>query len=437
MTTMTDSTTSTRPWASAKTQQRIADISEAMPVADPDAMAAMLKGAVDETLDGFRGAINLYAGANRMSELARSVASIEIGSRPTLGDPGDKFPSGVEPLDVLEIAAGDAVRASVGALFADVRPFSATMANLAVLCVYTEPGDTIAALPESAGGHVSHRGGAPSVRGLEIVDLPYDFDAFDLDFDKLPGFFERTAPKLIIVGGNLMLKPLDLTRLIPIAREHGIPVLYDASHVAGLVAGGEFQDPLGDGADVLTFSTYKSYGGPAGGAVCTNDPKIAQALSEAVYPVLTANYDVHRLAPLAITASERVRDGAAYARACIDNARLLGVVLAEAGITVLGEKFGYTQSHHLAVDVREFGGGNAVAARLEALGIFCSAAVMPIGADETVNHGLRFGTQELTTRGADGEMMAEIGHLVASVVTGSITDEDARIRVDELALQLA
>lgn len=436
MTTVSQLPPSTRPWATDRTRSRIADISSRLPVTDPDALAAVLKDSVDDTLEGFRGAINLYAGANRLSDLARSVASIEIGSRPTLGDPGEKFPSGVEPLDVLEVAAGDAVRASVGALFADVRPFSATMANLAVLCVFTEPGDTIAALPEAAGGHVSHRGGAPSVRGLHVADLPYDFEAFDLDYDALPGFLARTQPKLMIVGGNLMLKSLDLRRLVPIAREHGVAVLYDASHVAGLIAGGEFQNPLGDGVDVLTFSTYKSYGGPAGGAVCTNDPEIAQALSEAVYPVLTANYDVHRLAPLAVTASEHLRDGASYARACVANAQALGRVLAAAGIQVLAEGIGFTQSHQLAVDVRNHGGGKAVAARLEAVGIYCSPAVMPLGIDEAAENGLRFGTQELTTRGASSGTMTRIGQLVADVITGQISDDQARALVAELAAEL-
>jgi glycine hydroxymethyltransferase len=422
----------TRPWASTTVQRRIEEVSSTLPLSDPSALADLLTDTARATRETFDSSFNLYAGANLLSPLAAGTASIGLGGRPTLGDPGEKFPSGVDLLDVIELAATEAVRKAVGAAFADVRPTSATIANLAVLCAFTNPGDTIAALPEAAGGHISHHGGAPSVRGLHVEDLPYDYAALDVDYEALPAFLARVRPTLVIVGGNLMLRPLDLGRLVPLAAAAGVPLLYDASHVAGLIAGGEFQDPLSDGVDVLSFSTYKSFGGPAGGAVCTNDAGVAQRVAEMVYPTLSANYDVHRLAPLAVTASALTIDGGDYARACIASARAMGAALDAHGVPVLGRPFGHTESHHLAVDVREFGGGAACARRLAAAGIFLSPTLLPLGDEQTAEAGLRIGTQELTSRGHTVDTAVDLAIIMADVIRHDGDPAPARARLDAL-----
>lgn len=430
---MTENHAATRPWAPDDVQLRIAGLRSGLPLRDPHALARALEAAVDRTNAQFDDGTNLYAGANALSELARSTAAIELGSRPSLGDPGRKFPHGVEYLDLLEIAAEEAVRATMRARFAEVRPHSATMANLAALCVLTETGDTIAALPERAGGHVSHRDGVPSVRDLRVVDLPYDFTNLDVDLDGLAQLLRRERPRLVVLGGNLMLRPHALAEIVATAHEGGARVLYDASHVAGLIAGGLFQDPLGDGADVLTFSTYKSFGGPAGGVICTDDAALAERLSAVVYPVLSANYDIHRLAPLAVTASEHLEAGPGYAAACITNARALGAALAESGVPVLGAQFGYTETHHLAVDVRGFGGGDAAATLLASAGIFSSEALLPRAADDVVPDGLRFGTQELTRRGLSAEGFAELGAAIGRLLHGEASVTETREHVRGLA----
>lgn len=422
----------TRPWASETVQRRISSIASALPLTDPEALSQVLLDAARATNERMQTGVNLYAGSNLLSPLAVRTAAPELGSRPTLGDPGEKFPSGVELLDQIEIAATETVRALVGAAFADVRPFSATMANLAVMCVLAKPGDTIAATPIPAGGHVSHHSGAPRVRGLNVEPFPYDYPSFGVDLERLPGFLERVRPRLLVVGGNIMLKPLDLGGLLPITQKYGVPVLYDASHVAGLIAGGHFQDPLSAGVDVLTFSTYKSFGGPAGGAVCTNDPGLAQQISDTIYPALSANYDVHRLAPLAVVASEHLRSAAAYGRECIANARALGAALSEHGIPLLGESFGFTESHHLAVDVRGLGGGPEASRLLAAAGIYSSPALLPLGDDAFAEDGLRLGTQEITRRGVQGGELTEIADLIAGLLHGELEPVATKKRVADI-----
>ena len=198
---------------------------------------------------------------------------------------------------------------------ADVRVQSATLGNLAVYAGLTEVGATIASLPRWAGGHFSHHPeGAAGIRGHRVVELPYDAAAYDVDVDALPAFLERERPELVVLGGAVMLFPHRLDRIVDAAKAAGARVLYDASHVAGLIAGGRFQDPLADGVDVVTFSTYKSYGGPPGGAIATSDPEVA----ERVFARRLSRPDRElrrRPVPLARPRrrDELLADGAAYA----------------------------------------------------------------------------------------------------------------------------
>jgi glycine hydroxymethyltransferase len=420
------------PWASRQVQDRISELGRGLPIHAPDELFSLLDLSTRAALASYERSANLYAGANVLSAEARGLAAVELGSRPTLGLPGRKFPAGAGVLDTLEIAATDAVRTVMRAAFADVRLPTATMANLAVLVAFTQPGDTIASLPEPAGGHVSHRAGAPQVRGLRVATLPYDYDKLDVDLDALPEFLDRNRPRLVILGGSLMLRSHDVPAISAIVHGFGSHVLYDASHVAGLIAGGRFQKPLEEGADVLTFSTYKSFGGPAGGVMCTNDPALAERLSDIAYPTLTANYDASRLGPLAVSASALLANGAEYADRCIANARMLGQFLSEEGLSVLERDKGFTDTHHLAVDVSGHGGGDVVSEKLALAGIIASPSILPIGDDETEARGLRLGTQELTRRGFGSEQFMQLARLISAVVTDRIDVADAAESVSRL-----
>jgi glycine hydroxymethyltransferase len=423
------------PWESEQVQARVKELSAQVPVHDPERLFELLDNATKGAIASFKRSASLYAGANILSDRAMRLASVELGSRPTLGSPGEKFPAGVDVVDIIEVAATEAVRVAMNSKFADVRLPTATLANLAVLTTLTEPGDTIAALPEAAGGHISHRTGAPRVRGLNVATLPYDYETLDVDLRALPAFLAKERPKLLILGGSLMLRSHNLSGIAAIAHEHSLWVLYDASHVAGLIAGGRFQKPLDDGADILTFSTYKSFGGPAGGAICTNNAALAERLSAAVYPALTANYDVGRLGPLAMAASELVARGSEYAELCIENARQLGRSLMECGLAVLGGEFGFTESHHLVLDVRTVGGGRLASQKLAKAGIYLSPSVLPLNDAESKLHGLRIGTQELTRRGFGPAAFKRLAQLMAAVMHDQLDPDTAADDVARLLNQ--
>jgi glycine hydroxymethyltransferase len=425
------------PWASPVARARIAEVARGLGGLRPESVTETVRDALHEHARRFDDeGIVLYAGTNTMSEAARSVSEPLVGGRPSMGWPGEKYQSGLDALDTLEVLAPSLIARLLGARFAEVRSHSATMANLAVYSALTEPGDTIAVLPERAGGHTSHHAvGAPGVRGLRVADLPYNAAAEDVDQDALPGFLAAERPRLVVIGASLLLFPHNVAAIAEAAGEAGAVLLYDASHMAGLVAAGRFQRPLAEGAQVLTFSTYKSFGGPPGGVIATDDPVLAERLSEAVFPGLTANYDAGRLAPLAVTAAEIMMDGGAYADACVAAARTLAAALHDEGFTVAGADRGFTDSHHVAVDVAALGGGRTAMARLAEAGIYLSAIGLPWQRDGEPDRGLRIGTQEVVHRGFAADDLKATAALMADVLLRdaepkTVRKASARLRED-------
>ena len=407
------------PWASDRAQRRVRELqagTEPGTTEDLDRAFAAVQ-AHEREMDEL--GLVLYAGSNATLGAEHDH---QLGMRPAMGDPAEKVQPGLEHLETLEVLTTRTVAATMRAPFADVRPQSATIANLAVYTALSDVGDTIAVLPRWAGAHVSHlQDGAAGIRDHRIVELPYDATAHDIDHDALPDFLERERPALLVVGGSLVLFANDLERLTDAARRTGARVLYDASHVAGLIAGRRFTDPLADGVDVVTFSTYKSYGGPAGGAIVTSDAAVAERVARAVYPGLTSNYDAGRLRALGIAATALLRDGTAYADACIESARALAAALAENGNGVLAAERGYTDTHHLAVRHHDAPAAVGLLARAR---IYTSAAQAP--SPEGPAGVLRLGTQELVRRGLGTADMPDVAAAISRVLVKNEDPETVR-----------
>lgn len=403
----------TAPWAPSPARERLASVEAELPADAGAVLDAALAAAREHVRRVDEDALQLYAGGNLPTPRASAAHLASLSNQPSMGYPAAKHQAGLELLDVVEVAATRLVAEVMGARLADVRPTSATLANLAVYTAVCEPGDAIAVLPEWAGGHLSHHAvGAPGVRGLRVVELPYDVDELDVDLLRLPSMLARERPRLVVVGASLMLRQHRLREIADAVHAHGARLLYDASHVSGLIAEGRFQRPLAEGADLMTFSTYKSFGGPAGGAILSDDPRLMERVADAVYPGLTANYDAARLLPLAVAALERRESAGAYADRCIANARALAHALAATGLPVVGAAHGYTDSHHVAVDVRAFGGGTAAALRLAEANVLLSEIGCP-----TVGPGaagaIRIGTQTVSSQGFAEADMPDVAAVVA------------------------
>jgi glycine hydroxymethyltransferase len=343
-----------------------------------------------------------------------------LAPRPALGWPGEKIQPGVQEIEELEVIASRQVARAMGARFAEVRYLTATMANLGVYIAFTEPGDTISILSPESGSHASHQEqGTAGVRGLQTAYLPYNVQNLDIDHSKLLDHVERTRPRLIMVGGSVALFPHDLAPLREAADKVGAVLVYDASHTAGLIAAGMFQNPLAEGAHAMTFSTYKTFAGPAGGAVVTNDPAIAEKVSHAAYPVLSSNYDPSRLGPLAIAAAEAHEQNPPWAFQTVALAQDVAARLDELGLPIVGATKGYTRTHQVVVDVAAQGGGEQMVRKLERVGIYAGACRLPGQISAAGPLGLRLGFQEIVRRGATTAHAQALADLLYQGIAGS------------------
>jgi glycine hydroxymethyltransferase len=212
--------------------------------------------------------------------------------------------------------------------------------------------------------------------------------------------------------------------------ELGAYLMFDAAHLSGIIAGGEFQQPLAEGAHLMTCSTYKSFGGPAGGLVLTNEPELAERLDRIAYPGLTANFDLSRIAALVVAASDMLEFGTEYARTCIANARALAAALAERKAAVHGPpERGYTLSHHVALRAADYGGGTTASRRLERANLLTSGIGLPVAEFSGDYNGLRMGTQEVTRWGILPEDMPMVAELLCRVLVGGEEPESVRADV--------
>jgi glycine hydroxymethyltransferase len=200
--------------------------------------------------------------------------------------------------------------------------------------------------------------------------------------------------------------------------------------MAGMIAGGRFQQPLAEGAHLLTMSTYKAFGGPPQGLVLTTEEELALRIDQIAYPGMTANFDLGKTAALAISVLDLLEHGAAYADQAIRNAQALGAALAEAGVAVHGAEGGRpTQSHHLALSAAAYGGGQAASKYLARANILMCGIGLPLPPVAGDLNGIRIGTQEVTRFGMKEDEMQEIARLIARVLLKTSEPEAIRAEV--------
>jgi glycine hydroxymethyltransferase len=295
------------------------------------------------------------------------------------------------------------------------------LANLFVYMATTQPGDAIMVFGDAAAGHATHHAsGAAGLYGLRIHEIPFDAHHMDIDLPRFQADARRIRPKLIIVAGSMCLFPYRLEPVRALADELGATVMYDAAHMGGLIAGGMFQQPLREGAHVMTGSTYKSFGGPASGMILTDDAGIAQRLDAIAFPGLTANFDLSRTAAMCLAVNDLLMHGPAYAKQIVANAVALAQALHQHGVRVFrvpGK--GFTASQHIALEAWHYGGGNAASQRLAQANLLMSSIGLPGPAVTGDANGIRLGTQEITRWGMTEREMSAIAALMARVLVHS------------------
>jgi glycine hydroxymethyltransferase len=401
-----------RPWVPAPCEDHVLALAAAVGP-DDGAVAARIEAEVQRNLAIHDAeCFNLNPATNVMNPAAEAMLARGLGPRPSLGWPGDKYEMGLEAIEVIEVIAAELAAQVFSARFAEVRVASGAMANLYGFMALARPGDAIIAPPAAVGGHVTHHAaGCAGLYGLTSHPAPVDADGYTLDIPGLAALAERVRPRVITVGGSLNLFPHPVRAVRAIADGVGAKVLFDAAHQCGMIAGGVFPNPLAEGAHLVTMSTYKSLGGPAGGLIVTDDAAIAEALDRIAFPGMTANFDAGRVAALAVTLLDWRAHGAGYARAMVDLAQALAAALAGQGLPVFAEARGATQSHQFAVRAAGFGGGQAAARVLRRAGFLACGIGLPEAEVPGDLNGLRIGTPELVRRGvtpADAPALAAL-----------------------------
>src|SRR5437868_183376 len=289
--------------------------------------------------------LNLLAPEAPTSPTVRALLSAEVGTRAAEGHigPVNRWFAGTRHIDEIEALCVELLKKAFRARYADHRLVASMLGNLAVYTAMTKPGDIIMSLNQPFGGHSSNRVDGPAgVRGLKIVDIPFDPVELVVDLDLFRKLAPLVRPKVVALGASMTLFPFPLQAISEIVTEWGGRVFFDGAHQLGLIAGGQFQDPLREGAAVMTGSAGKTFSGPQSGVIVWNDQNLTVPITDAIFPILAATHQVNRVAALAVSAAEMIAFGQTYMAQIVRNAKALGAALNCRGITMLGAHKGYT-----------------------------------------------------------------------------------------------
>ncbi len=377
----------------------------------------------------FQESIPLIASENVSSPAVREALASDFGHRYAEGWPGERVYAGCVYIDQVELLCIDLMKKLFNAEFVDVRPISGVVANLVVYTAFTQPGGVMMALSIPCGGHITTGkkelgGTAGAVRGLDVQYLALDYKELNIDIDKTKERIQKLAaegrpPKFVMFGASVFPFPHPVKELAETFHNIGATVGYDAAHVAGLIAGDIFQDPLREGADVMSLSTHKTLFGPQHGGVASWN-KHADIIKRATFPGMVSNHHLHALAGVAIACAEMLEFGKQYTRQIVKNAKALGQALHERGFKVLAEHKGFTESHVILIDITQQGDGGTIEETLEKANIIINRNLLPWDIKEGRHFmhpgGIRLGTSEMTRLGMKESEMAEIAEFIKRVI---------------------
>ncbi len=409
-----------------------------------------LRKLLEQHHDLWRNAIPLIASENITSWFVREATISDLCHRYAEGWVGERVYAGCQIIDEVERLALDLIKGLYDAPFADLRPISGVVANLAVYSAFARAGDLMLAISIASGGHISHApeyassgarigGTAGAVTRLNVKYLPFNSEIMNIDVDKAEKIIRDLKPKIVNFGASVFLFPHPVKELVNVAKEVGAHVNYDAAHVAGLIAGKQFQDPLREGADTVTMSTHKTLFGPQKGAILASSEELADPIKQAAFPGVTSNHHLHNIAGLAAALIEFKHFGEAYAKQVIKNAQHLASSLYEEGFNVVCPDLGFTKSHTVLVDISNFqstiGLGKDIEELLERASIIINRNLLPWDIREGRNYknpgGIRLGTSEITRLGMKESEMEYIAELFKKLIIDRKDPKEVKEEVKE------
>ncbi|MGE8492098.1 MULTISPECIES: serine hydroxymethyltransferase [Comamonas] len=358
--------------------------------------------------------IELIASENYASPAVMWAQGTQLTNKYAEGYPGKRYYGGCEFVDIAEQLAIDRVKQLFGADAANVQPHCGASANEAVFLAFLNPGDTIMGMSLAEGGHLTH--GMPlNISGKWFNVVSYGLnEKEELDYDAMEKKAHETKPKLIIAGASAYSLEIDFARFAKVAKDVGAIFMVDMAHYAGLIAAGEYPNPVPH-ADVVTTTTHKSLRGPRGGVILMK-AEHEKAINSAVFPGLQGGPLMHVIAAKAVAFKEALTpEFKQYAQQVKTNARIVAETLTERGLRIIS---GGTQSHVMLVDLRAKGiTGKEAEAVLGAAHMTINKNSIPNDPEKPmVTSGIRIGTPAMTTRGFKDEEARLTANLIADVL---------------------
>lgn len=369
----------------------------------------------------YREGLGMIASENIVSPMVQKIVTSDLHGRYAEGLPNKRYYQGCGDFDTIESLGIDLAKKLFNAPFANIQSTSGTVSNIAALKALAKPGDSITAVSTADGGHISHaRMGAVGLRDLNLSTYPWNEERMEPDIDASADLIREIAPSIALFGQSVFLFPTPLQELADAAHEVGATVMYDGAHVLGLIAGGCFQDPLHEGADIMTGSSHKTFPGPQGGFILSSsdDEKFQRKLNNAVFPGTCSSYHLHHVAGKVVALAEFIEYGEELSKNTVKNAQAFAAALAAEGFDVLAESRGYTASHQVLTRHGELdsGAGAKAADKLEKAGIITNMNMLPGDTKAMTPSGLRLGVQELTRVGMGTDEMIDVARFYARVL---------------------
>jgi glycine hydroxymethyltransferase len=361
--------------------------------------------------------LNLIPSENVTSPSVRKILGSDLGHRYTARD---HFYLGSRFTDEVEEIARQLVCNVFRSEWADVMPLSGHVADMTLLATFTRPGDKIVTVAEDDGGYPGIcETGYPRILGLTCLHFPFDRDRWNIQTDRAVELIVSEKPRLVVLGASFILFPYPVDTIAKPCHEAGAVLAYDGSHVLGLIAGGTFQQPLKEGARILTGSTHKSLFGPQGGIIASFKSE-GESMNETIFPAIVDNAHWNRIAALAQALVEAKRFGGQYAKQVIRNSQALAEALDEAGVPVRCREYGYTGSHQVLLDMDRLKDAERIPEKLQEANVI-------------VDRGIRLGTNEMTRRGMREKDMNEVAVIIARLLSGKESPHVTKRKVIALA----
>ena len=393
-----------------------------------------LFGYVDQELERQNSTLQLIASENFASPAVLEASGSVLTNKYAEGYPGKRYYGGNVVVDEVEDLARERVKSLFGAEHANVQPHSGANANMAVFQALLEPGDTVLGLSLDHGGHLTH-GSPVNFSGILYNFVSYGLTKSDerLDFEELRALASEHKPKLIVSGATAYPRVIEPAPLREIADEVGALLMFDAAHIAGLIAGGVHPNPV-PYSDVVTFTTHKTLRGPRGGCILTRE-NFAKKIDKGIFPGIQGGPLEHHIAAKAVAFKEAADPSfPIYAQQIVNNAAALAESLGNHGFRLVS---GGTDNHLMVVDLRTFDSeltGAVAQDVLDRAGITLNKNTVPDDPRSPfVTSGMRIGTPSTTTQGMKEPEMVQIAELIARTLRNREDEQQISAVREEVA----